>query len=75
MDNTTNTSTSDTLRTAKWYESGLMLYWGDIERLRALTTELINAASPSLIVTSKSIGESDDVIARARLLLKELGQR
>ena len=68
MDTTTNTSTSDTLRTAKWYESGLMLYWGDIERLRALTTDLINAAhSP--------IGENDATIARARLLLKELGQR
>jgi len=69
MDTTTNTSTSDTLRTAKWYESGLMLYWGDIERLRALTTELINAA---YILPIK---ENPDVIARARLLLKELGQR
>lgn len=75
MDTTTNTSTSKTLRTVDWYESGVMLFWGDIERLRALITELIHVASPSLIVTSKSIGESDDAIARARLLLKELGQR
>lgn len=66
MDTTTNTSTSKVLRTAEWYESGLMLWWGDIERIRSIIIDLIS--------TNVS-HENDAIIAKARLLLQDLGQK
>lgn len=71
MDTTTNTSTSDILRTAKWYESGLMLYWGDIKRTNALVLDLIHAS------TSSDMSDEDIslVVARARQLLQEMGHK
>ena len=71
MDTITNTSTSDILRTAKWYESGLMLYWGDIKRTNALVLDLIHAS------TSSDMSDEDIslVVAKARQLLQEMGHK
>ena len=71
MDTITNTSTSDILRTAKWYESGLMLYWGDIKRTNALLLDLIHAS------TSSDMSDEDIslVVAKARQLLQEMGHK
>ena len=71
MDTTTNTSTSDILRTAKWYESGLMLYWGDIKRTNSLLLDLIHAS------TSSDMSDEDIslVVAKARQLLQEMGHK
>lgn len=71
MDTITNTSTSDILRTAKWYESGLMLYWGDIKRTNALVLDLIHASTSS----DMSDEEISLVVARARQLLQEMGHK
>ena len=71
MDTITNTSTSDILRTAKWYESGLMLYWGDIKRTNALLLDLIHAS------TSSDMSDEDIslIVAKARQLLQEMGHK
>lgn len=70
MDTTTNTSTSKILRTADWYESGLMLWWGDIERVRALILDLIHTST-----SNTTEADTNQVVTKARLLLQELGQK